>query len=782
MNTATASPAAGAFEPGRYPRTYRYPASARWMFVAFSVVLAALPAYLLVHAPALRRDVLAATMVVAGTLGLAIWLAATALRTRLVLSADGVEYHGALFSRRLSIEQIQGRRRMPNTRRGVQLVALPGHGTAVRIVGDLQRDEWFDAWFARIPDLDAADHAASLAQVLEDRGLGATPRDVSERLARATWLARVGAIASFVLLLELQYAPLLWNSQVDVAIALLIPIVALLAAGLARGLVTLTPMGLARNDARPSLFPMVVLPSIGLLLRLFTQSNLQQWQPLVLPALVCGALGSALAMALDAGLQRRIGAVLGVAAAMATFAAAAILWLDVHVDRDAVTPMRVAVIERRPGGTLSGTIGLGPAPTSFDWKTVRVARVQLPELQIGGVACLSEHPGLFGLRWAELHRCAGDPPVTPDEAARHWVASVIRPASQREPLVRELLDGDWQSVDIALNAVQKRFEAGAATNVDVEQAFVAFHDVDPALDKPLADWMAHAPGSWAAHMAMALHTEPQVERLSRAGFVPRNSPSFNWEERQSFALAQLKAASGLSPRPALALMAQYRLTAQSWKSVSDWVDRMTVIDPDDIAMRREYLIQYPICPCGGQVPDDPAMRHLLKSHPSERVRNALAAYRLFERGADAGHTAHAVDLYTQALALQPYPQDAYTSHINIAIVLIDQKRLDEAIAELKAAIATLPRNVHAHETLGWVYEMQKKMPQALAEFLVDAQRGQSWAQMRAASFMLTPEAGVPLDRQAGAFWMRRAANAGEALARDILRRHPDLMAEYPPTD
>jgi TPR repeat protein len=52
--------------------------------------------------------------------------------------------------------------------------------------------------------------------------------------------------------------------------------------------------------------------------------------------------------------------------------------------------------------------------------------------------------------------------------------------------------------------------------------------------------------------------------------------------------------------------------------------------------------------------------------------------------------------------------------------------------------------------------------------------------MRAGSFLLTPEAGVPLDRQTGAYWMRRAADNGEALARDILRRHPELMVAYPP--
>jgi tetratricopeptide (TPR) repeat protein len=196
-------------------------------------------------------------------------------------------------------------------------------------------------------------------------------------------------------------------------------------------------------------------------------------------------------------------------------------------------------------------------------------------------------------------------------------------------------------------------------------------------------------------------------------------------------------------------------------------------------MSREYLIQHPICPCRGAAPPDPAMDHLLAAQPPQRVRDALAAHRLLERGLDAGPTPKAIALYTQGLALNPYPQDAYEMHIDIAVALIEQKRLDDAIAELQAAIGVLPGNRHAHEELGYVYELQHRMPQALAEFLVDAERGQSWAQMRSASFMLTPEPGVPLDRRTGARWMREAANSGEPLARDILRRHPELMIAFP---
>ena len=780
-NDADTGPAAP-FDPGRYPRTYRLSVSVRWILAGLAIATAALGTYLVSPANSSRSR--GGTVEWAGAALLlvsAAWLLALGERTRLVLSADSLVSRGVLLSRQVSIAHILGRRRTPNSRRGIRIIARPGHGRALQLSGDLKRDAHFDAWFARIPDLDATDHAASLAQVLQDRTLGATPRDVQERLARAKRWATIGAVASFALLVEIRLAPLLWDNQVDVAIAICLPIVALLAAGLARGLVTLTPINKARNDARPSLFPMLLLPSIGVVLRVTTQFNIEGWQAILIPSLVGGALGSAYAMAFDVDLRRRVGAALTTFFGMAVFAAAAFLWLDVRADLAAVTPVRAAVTTRQADKAAATVIGLGPADTAIDWTHVHPMRADLADLQIGSVACLAEHPGLLGLRWAELHRCAGDPAITPEQAAHHWLARIARPASQRPPLAQQLVDGDWPAVDAALNGIQKRFENGDATAVDVEQAFIPLYNVEPALDAPLADWLAHAPDSWAAHVAMVLHTERQIEWLFAGGFGERDSPAFNWQERTRFALMHAQASMRLSSRPALSLLATYRLTAHRWKEHPDWVDRMVAIDPQDVSMRREYLIQHPICPCHGLSPDDPAMADLLRANPSQRVRDTLAAYRLFERGVDAGNTARAVALYTQALALRPYPQDAYSSHINIAVALIEGRRHDEATAELKAAVATLPGNRHAHEELGYVYELQDKKPQALAEFLVDAERGQSWAQMRVGSFLLTPETGVPLDRKTGARWMREAANNGQALARDILRRHRDLMAEYPPT-
>ena len=395
-----ANPAAALpFEPGRYPRTYRFPVGVRLTLSAMAIAVVAIGVFIATSARTPRHGEVMGLWMLDGILfAVASWMQVLAVRTRLVLSADGLDHRGAFLSRHLSTAQILGRRRTHNSRRGMRIVPRPGHGRALPISGDLQRDAHFEAWFARFADLDAAEHAASLANLLQDRGLGATPRDVGDRLAHAKLLARIGAVASLALLVELRVGPALWESTIDVTIAMCMPLVALLAAGLVRGLVTLTPRDRDDNDARPSLFPMIMLPSIGVLLRVPPQSNFSDWKALVLPAIIGGALGTAYAMTIDVGLRRRIGAALGTLAGMGIFAAAAYLWLDVRADISSVTPVRAAVTGRWSGKAPGGGIGLGPAATVADWASVRVTRATLDDLQIGSIACLSEHPGLFGLR------------------------------------------------------------------------------------------------------------------------------------------------------------------------------------------------------------------------------------------------------------------------------------------------------------------------------------------------------------------------------------------------
>ena len=392
-----------AFDPQRYPRTYTFSASGRGTMVVGAAGLLTFIGWLIAvrSTTSTRSDLATGIFAFGAFAALATWIAAAGLRTRAILSEDGLEYRGAFLSRSVRVADILGRR-CPYAQ-AIQFELRPGRGRRLRMRGDLARDEWFESWLARIPDLDAAERAASLARVLEDTTLGATPDDVAVRLRRAVLLGRVGAAIAFALLLELQVAPAWWTTQSDIAIAVALGFAALLSAVLLRGLVTLVP---TRNDARPSALPMIAAPMLVLPLRVWTQFNLHDGRMLTIGAVALTLLGAWTALPMASSPRRRALATLGACACVVAFVGTGIAWLDVWLDRRPVQPVRVAVTARDIGKGPARRIGVAQANGAPPERVLFVSRADYKALQVGDIACLSEHPGLLGLRWAEVHACA----------------------------------------------------------------------------------------------------------------------------------------------------------------------------------------------------------------------------------------------------------------------------------------------------------------------------------------------------------------------------------------
>lgn len=408
MKTAKSPVPPPAFDPQRYPRTYAFPASGRWTMVILAAGLLVFIGWLVAARSmgSTRDDLIAKVLLAAGVGALATWFAAAGLRTRAVLSEHGLEYRGAFLSRNVRVADILGRRRAPGQTKGIQFDLRPGRGRRLRMRGDLARDEWFESWLARIPDLDAAERAASLASVLDDRTLGATPDDVAVRLKRAVLLGRIGAGLAVVLLWQLQFGPGWWTTQLDVAFALALGFAALLSVVLLRGLVTLVP---TRNDARPSPLLMIALPMLVLPFRVWVQFNLHdgRWPTIVATALAYLGLLSGLPMAASA--PGRALAKLGACGCVIAFLGIGIAWLNVVLDRQHVQAVRIAVMTRSIGKGPVWRIGVAQANAASPERVLFVSRADYKALQVGDTACLSEHPGLIGLRWAEVHPCAEAP-------------------------------------------------------------------------------------------------------------------------------------------------------------------------------------------------------------------------------------------------------------------------------------------------------------------------------------------------------------------------------------
>ena len=335
-------------------------------------------------------------------IGIAVWSSAAALRTRAVLWPHRLDYRGPFTSRSVACEEIHGWGRPTNGGRGVEIRMKPGRGRKILLHDGVSRDALFDTWLARFPNLDAEELQASRARVHADRTLGATPTDVAVRLKRGVWLARIGAVLALLSLLVSQFGPRWWITSADIAVALALPLVAVLASVLFRGLVVLRP---TRNDARASLFLMVMLPIFGPPIRLLTQVNLQGGEMFARCASIAAVVGILLSCIIRPGIGKRRVASTGVWICLGVYVAASCCWLDVWLDRASVQTVQVVVTSRGVAGGPAWGVRIGPTTDSPPGRNLFVSYPDYSALRAGDTACLADHPGLFGLRWAELHPC-----------------------------------------------------------------------------------------------------------------------------------------------------------------------------------------------------------------------------------------------------------------------------------------------------------------------------------------------------------------------------------------
>jgi len=521
-----------------------------------------------------------------------------------------------------------------------------------------------------------------------------------------------------------------------------------------------------------------LLVGAGACWRLARQVSFESLAPLLLAGVAGAALLTALALKL--GLCDRRSAVPAFAG-FALMAAGASGWLDVAIDREPPLRSQVAVTGRdatRLAWLARHELELGVGATRVDWHRVVVDAADRRHLFLGSTACLEEHEGLLGQRWAAVHPCAADAELTGEIAARRWMERNQRAVDDFPGSTRRVLAGQWQDVERELADLLRRFATGQATDLEVDQAFDAFHIASPLLDAPLQDWLAGAPRSPAARMAAAEHARAQFDVLSRGGFGAEVSRGFNAEGQRAAALRHLDEADALLSKPSpLGLLLRYRMTVATRAAIDGWLDRALAANADDLLMRREYLLWHPLCPCRNGVPDDAAMRRVLATRASPRVKEALTATRLYERAVDVDGSDQAASLYRQVIALHAVPQEAYTANINLAVYLATHGSKDAALERLDVAIATLPGNVHAHAVRGWLHEEMGQYPQAIADDLVDARRRDLAAQHAAGRILLWGKPGVPADLREAARWIAEASYLGESEARGLLRSRADLLAE-----
>ena len=389
-----------AFDPGRYPRTYRHWIVYRLVVAPFSMLLGIGIVGLTITTPGTSPIHWGVTLPCAAA---AMLFAVHAWRHRVLLAPTFLETRG-LRTRRVPRDQITGFRRRPVPQgSAIYLVSSRGRPRpmAIRSLGD---DPDFRAWFAGLVDTDAIERGRAKVEIAVDARLGATPQLRLAAAARArraaTWLTVAAWLTTAWTLLDPRPgSELLWLDAAWVPFVLVV-------CALSDGRFTLTR---PRNSQRADLVGVVVASLFALGSRAWNDIILVSYWPLVLPSIAAGGALALLAFVACRNSPRATGAPLFNGILLGLHAAAAMTLANVAYDSGPAASQLAAIVHmRKTSGRHSSTyLTLSAVPADLDSTEIEVPRAFYRGHKTGDLLCIGEREGAFGWHWIQLRSGSG---------------------------------------------------------------------------------------------------------------------------------------------------------------------------------------------------------------------------------------------------------------------------------------------------------------------------------------------------------------------------------------
>lgn len=328
---------------------------------------------------------------------------AVAFLTRVTLHADALEYHQPLRSMRVLRSEITCYRF--RTARGITyLELLLSDAEKMRRVGLLFAcDREFAAWLAGLTDADEEQFQAGYREIIEDETLGNTPE---ERLARAH-LAQRWTVALSIISNLMVVAALLTSHPVLTVILLALP---WLAIELARRFgAAVSVLDGDEASLRGNLFPVLLMPAIGLAIVALRMSNLEDWIKIITPTLVAGVAMLALLAWVVPKMVRYPAKLAVLGLCFSLYAASTLAIANVYFDNtppnDVVLDVSGKFVRDSRGGTHYYLLVL-PWGTTKPAQEVNVNDDFYQLIQPGQEVCIHNHTGAFGLPWYEVSKAS----------------------------------------------------------------------------------------------------------------------------------------------------------------------------------------------------------------------------------------------------------------------------------------------------------------------------------------------------------------------------------------
>ena len=324
-------------------------------------------------------------------------------KSKIILYADRIEWHGVKSVRSLRRQEIAGWRIIAT--QYVKTLEVRPRSLGIKKLKlslMLKRDELFEAWFASLPNIDIQEEAESLAQVVEDQSVAATPEERAQKLAKAKKIATALSLAAGVAAVWGWFYP----RPYDTAMAILgvIPAIAVLLLATGNGVYQVEGR---RHDVRADLSIAFIIPGAVLTLRCLWDFEFLEWMPILKLAIVASVFLTIVVLAADGGMRERRWAFLAFLVLCFLYAFGAMAQANALLDSSEGQVFPTKVLDKRIENGKSTTYyfrvdSWGPRSKPNE---VSVSRALYQATPVGDTVCVSLWKGALRAPWFVVRAC-----------------------------------------------------------------------------------------------------------------------------------------------------------------------------------------------------------------------------------------------------------------------------------------------------------------------------------------------------------------------------------------
>ncbi len=358
-----------------------------------------------------------------------------------------------------------------------------------------------------------------------------------------------------------------------------------------------------------------------------------------------------------------------------------------------------------------------------------------------------------------------------------WVSAVCaqaRALPDPEALIALLRAQKYAELDADLGAYQAAYEAASDAEWPLIAAVGAFGRVDPDLEARFDEWVRATPKSYVAVLARAAYWH-QRAWSSRGGQVADETAAGRLAQMNRYlerCELDLLASLALSPRAQLSH--RYLISSAMARGAREQMSLSYLaakrVDPQNYASRRAFLNAVRPQWTGSiavmslevieseSAPQTPKMQRVARY-----LKASFLGYHALQ-AARAKRYPEALELYANGLA---EIEDAVLL-ANRGRLLVELRRLDEALRDFNRALDLDPNSQEALESRGNLFEQRKQVKEAVRDYALAGSYGSTYAMRRLGIWYLNGGSGLRRDDAQALHWLRIAADFGDDQAQMAL--------------